>query len=140
MKKLFLIFWLFSFPAFAGQIDYYLKFADEATALSALQNFTNRADWPTDYCIPNIQLWRNSQDNGDGSHNYLNGFFVLCSFNRNVNAFTNLAAVQVVIDRDKANQRLAGGVIKSNVSNLILQDIRIAPVFQGTDLPYGNMQ
>jgi hypothetical protein len=144
MKKFLFTVLLLISPAYAGQIDYYLKFSDEATALAQLQLFINSTSWPTDYCIPNIQIWRNSQDIVDGqgnvTHAYLTGFFVLCSFKQNINALTNLAPVQVVIDRDKAKARLVGGVIKSNLSNPILQDIRISPIFSGTDLPYGSFQ
>lgn len=120
-------------------IDYFLKFADEATALAALQQFTNRTDWPLDYCIPGIQLWRVSQDVA-GVHTFLPGFFVLVSLRNLVPALRDLAAVQVVIDRDKGNAGQVGAVVKSNVSNLILQDIRIAPVFAGINLPYGAFQ
>lgn len=144
MKRLILILLLMASPATAGQIDYYLKFADEATALAALRKFTNRDEWPTDYCVPGLQVWRASQDatdaEGNVTHKYLPGFFVLCSFTKEITALVNHAAVQVVLNRDKANARKAGGVVQSTLTNPVLQDIRISPVFAGSDNPYGDMK
>jgi hypothetical protein len=138
-------------------IDYFLKYADEATAKTALAQFliTDRdgvAQWPTDLCIPDVKIWRASQDvttnvTGLGgetmpvvTHAYLPGFFILVSLDRIRPALVNLPAVQAVLDREKAVARQAGAVIKSNLSNAVLQDIRISPVFAGSDIPYGNMQ
>lgn len=153
MKKMLALFLLWPSLAFGAQVDYILKFADEATARAALASRLRSDEngvlqWPQEYCIPGIQLWRNSQDVGgtDGqgnaivTHSYLPGFFILCSLTIVLPALRDNAAVQVVIDRDMAKARQAGAVIKSNVSNAILQDIRIAPLYMGTDLPYGNMQ
>jgi hypothetical protein len=55
-------------------------------------------------------------------------------------ALKNLAAVQVVLDRDKCNTRQTGCVVKSNVTNTVLQDIRMSPIFAGSDFPFGGMQ
>lgn len=142
MKKLFFIlaFLLNGSFAHADDIDYFLRFANENAALTAFQNFTNRTEWPLDYCLPGIQIWQSSLDNADGSHNYVSGFIVMCSFKRVIPALVNLAQVQIVIDRDLARQRAAGAVIKSNVSNAVLQDLRFSPVVAGSDYPFGNMQ
>jgi hypothetical protein len=135
-------------------IDYFLKYADEATAKTALAQYLvmdrdGVGQWPLDLCIPDVKIWRDSQDvttpgpNGKGpiiTHTYLPGFFILVSLDRVRPALVNLPAVQVVIDREKAVARQAGAVIKSGVSNAVLQDIRISPVFSGSDIPYGNMQ
>lgn len=124
-------------------IDYFLKYADEATAKTALASRVRGGEWPTEYCIAGVTIWRASQDtlagNGGIVHTPLAGFFILVSLPNIIPALRDLAAVQVVIDRDLALARQAGAVIKSNVTNAILQDMVISPVFAGTDLPYGNM-
>lgn len=121
-------------------IDYFMKYADEATAKTALASrLTSDGGWPLDLCIPGVQFWRVSQDNGDGSHNYLPGFFIVVSLPTIVPALRDLGSVQVVIDREKAKARQSGAVIKSNVSNAILQDLMFSPVPAGADFPYGNM-
>ena len=127
-------------PCYAGQIDYFLKFTDEASGLAALQSFTGQSTWPMDYCVPGIQAWRDSQDNPDGTHNYISGFIVICSFKVERPALTNNAAVQIVVDRDKAKLRQAGAVLKSNFTNIILQDIRFSPIIAGSDEPWGAWQ
>lgn len=120
-------------------IDYILKFADEATAKTALASRLIVNEWPLDHCIPDVKVWRASQDVG-GVHTFLTGFFIIVSLGGIMPALRDLAVVQVVIDRDLAKARQAGAVIKSNVSNAILQDLRFAPVFAGSDFPYGAMQ
>lgn len=120
-------------------IDYIAKFADQATAM-ADATFVAQVvggDWLRDHCTP-ITVWRNSQDVG-GVHTPLAGFFVLISLNNIVPALRDHAAIQLVIDSDKAAARQAGMVIKSNVSGAILQDIRLQPIFAGRDYPFGGL-
>lgn len=125
-------------------IDYILKFADEAAAKTALAARLKTGEWPSDYCLPGITLWRDSQDIPDGQggfiHTPLVGFFILVSLDRILPALRDLAVVQVVIDRELARTRTAGAVIKSNVTNLVLQDIRFSPIYAGSDFPFGSMQ
>ena len=130
-------------------IDYILRYADEATAKTALASRLKPDDqgvlqWPGDYCLPGVQMWRQSQDTIDGNgntvHAYLTGFYILVSLPIVLPALRDLAAVQVVVDRDKAVARQAGAVIKSNVSNAILQDIRWSPVYAGSNNPWGTWQ
>jgi len=130
-----------------AQTDYFLQFASEAAALTALQSVTGSSIWPQDYAFPGLQFWRASQDstgvdsssNPITTHNYLAGFFVMLSLQSARPALLNSSAVQIVLDRDKANARQAGAVLKSNVSGVVLQDLRFQPVPAGADYPYGNM-
>ena len=154
MKKLLVaLLTLLPIPALAGQIDAVLKFADEPTALTALANFVgkneqNQATWDMTSTIRDVKVWRASQDvsgtDGQGNatvtHTYLPGFFVLISLDNPPAALKNLAAVQVVLDRDKCGARQTGCVVKSNVTNTVLQDIRMSPIFAGSDIPFGGMQ
>jgi hypothetical protein len=106
-------FLLFTAPlARADQYDAVLKYATRADAIND-PNVQQHMDalrtlFAADRVIPDIKVWRASQDtiNGDGSvtHNYLAGYFVLISLPRLVVALRDDAAVQVVIDRDLANK------------------------------------
>jgi hypothetical protein len=64
-------------------IDYILKYATEAAAKTALASrLVNDAQgipqWPQDYCIAGVTVWRDSQDLPDGqggfTHTPLAGF------------------------------------------------------------------
>jgi hypothetical protein len=123
-------------------IDYILKYANEAAAKTALASRLNAGEWPTDYFLPGITIWRDSQDVPDGQggfiHTPLTGFFILVSLPNVLPALRDLAAVQVVVDRDLAKARQPGAVIKSNVTNAILQDLRWSPILAGSDNPWGT--
>ena len=130
----------------ADQFDYVLQFANlaalKADATAAAAGLTSdQADFLRDRAMQ-VQVWRNSQDTTDGqgnvTHTLLPGLFILISLDRNIPALTNHAAVQLVINRDKCNARQAGCIVRSTVSNPVLQDIRIAPVFMGSDFPWGG--
>jgi hypothetical protein len=127
-------------------IDYILKFASEAAAKTALSSRLKIGEWPLDYCLPGITMWRESQDvagtDVDGNptitHTPLTGYFIQASLDRVLPALRDLAAVQVVVDEELARARRPGAIIKSNVSNAILQDLRWSPVFAGRDNPWGT--
>jgi hypothetical protein len=134
-------------------IDYFLKFASEAAAKTALSSRLGTDEqgnlvWPRSYCFPGLQFWLASQDvagtDSDGNpiltHTYLPGYFIMVSLPNVLAALRDSAPVQIVIDRDLAASRSQGAVIKSNVSVAILQDLRFSPVPAGSDYPFGNMQ
>lgn len=126
-----------------SQIDVVLKFADLATAKAdpAVRNHMDDLQemFAADRVIPNIKIWRASQDVG-GVHNYVAGWYALISLDHIVPALRDHAAVALVIDRDKANARIAGAVIRSTVGAAVLQDMRMEPVFAGCDYPWGAWQ
>jgi hypothetical protein len=132
------------------QIDVVLKFASRAAAIAALSDYVRPdedgiARFSRDRIMPDIKVWRVSQDvigtDGEGNstvtHNYLAGYYVLVSLPRVVPALRDRAEVQFVYDRDKANARQSGAVLRSTVGPAVLQDIRFEPVFAGSDLPFG---
>lgn len=128
-------------------IDYILKFASEDAAKTALASRLSRDEkgvlhWPSEYCLPGLTVWRDSQDTidaeGNTIHTPLTGFFILVSLDRVLPALRDAAAVHVVVDRDKAVARDKTAVIKSNVSVAILKDLRWSPVYQGSDNPWGT--
>ena len=142
----------FAGSAFADQIDVVLKFADRPTAIAdataVLDTYVD-ADgdglrhFLPNHVIENVKVWRASQDVG-GVHTYLAGWFCLISLPSEQAAklapLQNHPAVTVVINRDKANAGQVGAIIRSTVSNAILQDLRMSPVFAGSDYPWGAWQ
>jgi hypothetical protein len=135
---------LLALPARADQYDAVLKYVSLAAALAdpvVQQHYSllNSA-WFQDHVIPDIKVWRASQDNPDGTHNYLAGYFVLVSLPRLVVALRDDAAVQVVINRDLANAGMAGAIVRSTVGAVVLQDLRFEPVFAGSNYPWGQWQ
>ncbi len=135
--------WIPAAPA--TQIDVVLKFASLAAAKAdpVIQQHRDTVEdlFAEDRVIPNMQVWRASQD-VNGVHTPLSGWFLLISLEsgRIPNALRDHASVQVVINRDKANARQAGAIIRSTVSQALLQDLRFQPVFAGSDYPWGNWQ
>lgn len=136
---------LWAAPALADQIDVVLKFASLAAAKAdpvVQQHYDALQDlFASDRVIPNVKVWRASQDVGS-THNYLAGWYMLVSLEsgRVPNALRDHAAVQVVINRDKANARQPGAIIRSTVGAAVLQDLRFEPVFAGSDYPWNNWQ
>ncbi len=125
-----------------SQIDVVLKFTSLAAAKAdpvvqqhydAIENL-----FAQDRVIPGLQVWRASQDVG-GAHTFLPGWFLLISLEsgRIPNALRDHDAVQCVINRDKANARQAGAIIRKTVSDAVMQDLRFQPVFAGSDYPWG---
>lgn len=121
------------------QIDVILRFTSRAAAKDdpAVRAYLRRNeadtddDFAPDAIIPNVKVWRASQD-VNGVHNYLAGFFVLVSLPRIVPALRDHDAVQVVINAD------TNAVLRKTVSNAVMQDLRFEPVFAGSNYPFGN--
>lgn len=125
-----------------AQYDCVLKFASRAAAkadavamMQTVLDDQGVRQWLFSNCVE-VDVWRNSQDVGD-AHTLLSGFFVLISLPQVVPALRDHAAVQLVVDRDKMNARQAGAVLATGLSNAILQDIRISPIFAGMNPPWG---
>ena len=121
-------------------IDYFFKFTNEAAALADAEGtaFYRDGAWNTDRVIPDVKVWRASQD-VDGVHTYLAGWFCIVSINREMPALLSHASLQLALSRGKLNRREAGGVLVRNVSLALLADIRFEPVFAGADYPFGAM-
>ena len=124
-------------------IDYFLKYAGVAAAKAdpLIQAHMDRLQTLFDEgcIIVDPDVWRASQDVG-GVHTYLSGFFLIISLPNLVPALRDAASVQFVIDREKAKARQAGAIIKNNLTNTVLQDIRFEPIFAGSDYPFGGWQ
>lgn len=122
------------------QYDAVLRFASLAAAKAdpVVQQYYDAImdRYRDDLVIPNLQVWRVSQDVGD-VHTYDTGFCVLISAPRVIAAVRDHSALRFAVDRDKANARQAGAVLRLTVSNAVLQDTRFSPVFAGCDYPWG---
>lgn len=141
----FLVCFLSIGAARADQIDVVLKFASLAAAKAdpVIQRHYDAIQdlFAQDRVIPGLEVWRASQDVGS-VHTLLPGWFLLISLEsgRIPAALRDHPAVQVVINRDRANARQAGAIIRSTVSQALLQDLRFQPVFAGADYPWGAWQ
>lgn len=98
-----------------------------------------------------INVWRHSQDTvstgPDGEelriHSYFSGAVFLVTWPRLIPALRDHPALQVVFNLDKCFTRQVGCVVRSNVSNTILQDLRFSPIVTlrgGENMPWGDLQ
>lgn len=128
-------------------IDYFFKFLTEAAAIADAAGsiyYTSTAKWNADRVVPDLQIWRNSQDvagplvNGVPTivHTLLTGWFGVVSLDHIDATLLNHAALQVALDRDKAAAGLPA-ILKSNVTTAMLNDLRFQPVFAGASYPFG---
>lgn len=120
-------------------IDYGLRFNNEAEAITSATGTSlgqfdeqNVWRWNTHFVLPNMQSWRISQDNPDGSHNYLTGWMCLVS-TVNPNAqLANHPNLQFALFREGPPW-----VVKNNIG-AVLQDIGVQPIFAGSRYPIGG--
>lgn len=120
-------------------IDYALRFNTEADAITAATGTQlgrydelNNWHWNVHFVLPNMQSWRVSQDNPDGTHNYLTGWMVLVSvLNRNVQ-LDNHPNLQFALLREGPPY-----VVINNIG-AVLQDIGVQPIFAGSHYPIGG--
>lgn len=130
-------------------IDYFLKFTSRTAAKNdadVREHFDTLEDlFSGGYVLPDVKFWRQSQDvagtdaegNPTATHTYLTGWFLCVSLPRVVQRLVDHSAVQLVLDREKANARDKSAIIKSNVSLAVLKDLRWEPVPAGADYPWG---
>lgn len=124
-------------PVSAGQIDSILGYPDLATAkLDAVvvaQGFSvNLNDWTPEHAM--VVIVKRVSTGVP-----LAGVYVLISTSQSVPALLNDANLKIAIDRDKANARQPGFVLRQTVGG-ILQDVMVTPVYQGSDYPWGGLQ
>lgn len=119
------------------QIDAILKFTSLAAALAdpVVQQHVGddqQQTFMSDHVIPNLQVWRDSQDVA-GVHTYLLGYYALISLPRIVSALRDHPAVQVVINRaDNTVVRRGTGI-----GLALLNDLRFSPIYAGCAYPWG---
>jgi hypothetical protein len=119
------------------QVDCILRFNNEADALAAVDLIEEKTEdgWSQDH-VMSVTVTRISTGVP------IAGFFLWVSLTIEQairwQRLRDNAAVQLVINRDKANAREAGAIIKSTVGAALLQDILIEPVYAGCDWPFGG--
>ncbi len=135
-----------------GQIDYFFRWLSLAEAKQDALLLANHVgmsdgvspdvrDWLRNYVLPNVQVWRPSQDivtvsPATRTHVYLSGWSAIISWPSRVALLLNASALAFALDRDACN---AGQpfVIKNNVG-AIINDIGVSPVFAGSNYPIGG--
>lgn len=122
-------------------IDYFFKFATEAVAIAdaagSIYYSVGDSQWNLYRVIPGLQIWRNSLDVA-GVHTFLTGWYGVISLDSINNTLVNHAGLQLAIDREKSKAGQVA-IIRSNLTNAVLQDLRFQPVFAGSNYPFGNM-
>lgn len=107
-------------------IDYFLRFNTEADAIAAAtgtalgqKDAQGNWHWNTHFVLPNVQAWRISQDNADGTHNFLTGWMCLVAVMKQNVDLTNNPNLQFALDRDGPPY-----VLKNNIGAM-LQDVGV---------------
>jgi len=119
-------------------IDYFLKFNTEADAITAAAGRLGHFDagnvwhWDTHYVLPDVKAWRVSQDNTDGTHTYLAGWFCIVAVVKPNAQLTNDPNLAFALDRDGPPY-----VLKNNIGGIIT-DVGCAPIFAGSHYPIGG--
>lgn len=88
--------------------------------------------WNTHYVLPGVQAWLISQDNPDGTHNYLSGWMCLVAVQKPNTQLANDPALQFALDRDGPPY-----VVKNNIGAQ-LQNVGVQPIFAGSHYPMGG--
>jgi len=135
-----------------GRFDSLLNFnsVQDAKADPVMQAHQDQLqDWIGSYVLPNVLVWRASQDVTIGTdeagnpivtHVSLTGWNVLISLPQVASGLFNHPNLRFMIDRNAANAREIGMIVKANVTPTVMQDIRFSPVFAGADYPWGAWQ
>ncbi len=117
-------------------IDYILGFNNRANAKEdgpAASHFHIDTDaWQADH-TQEVRVTRISTGNDVPP-----GFYVMISSSVPIAELLDHPALKIAIDRDKANARQAGAVLRTTLSNPVLQDVVINPVYAGADFPWGQ--
>lgn len=103
--------------------------------------------WRGSYVIPGVRLWRASQDvttviDGTPSvlHSYMSGWSILIALQGVAPGLLGHPNLQFMVDRERAAARSPGMIVRSNVTQAVMQDLRFEPVFAGSDYPWGAWQ
>lgn len=124
-------------PADQGSV----KFAAAAfQGAGRMQNWTQPwFDWGTFRVLPNVRVWRPSQDAGSPpEHTYLAGWFAILAMDEVIPAIYNDNNCAFALNRDWTPGLSPNNlVIKNNIGALI-QDIAVSPVFAGSNYPIGG--
>jgi hypothetical protein len=127
-------------------VDYFCKWNSEAAAKQdaiRLRNYfgtdggTMIKDWYLHQFLPNVQVWRPSQDvtNPDGTvtHTYLTGWYGILALDYVEPVIINDNSLAFALDRNGPPY-----VIKNNIG-AIINDVAVAPIFAGSHYPLGGI-
>ena len=127
------------------QYDYFAKWANEAEAKQdayRLRQYfgtdggTIVKDWYLHQFLPNVQVWRPSQDTGitpNVVHTYLTGWFGILSLDHIENVIINDNSLAFALNRDGPPY-----VIKNNIG-AVINDVAVSPIFAGSHYPLGGI-
>ena len=124
------------------QYDFFAKWNSEAEAKQdayRLRQYfgtdggTIVKEWYLHQFLPNVKAWRVSQDNTDGTHNYLAGWFGILSLDHIENVIINDNSLAFALNRDGPPY-----VIKNNIG-AVINDVAVSPIFAGSHYPLGGI-
>ncbi len=139
-------------------IDYFCKWVDEADAkqdAARLRRYFGggvNADsppppienWLLNHFLPNVQVWRPSQDHLDTSsppvmvHTYLTGWFGILALEYVDDVILAQSCLQFALNREYDPLASPKNLIVKNNIGAVLQDIGISPTFAGSRYPIGG--
>ena len=137
-------------------IDYFCKWNDEQEAKHdavRLRNYFGTTtggspdaitDWLLNQFLPNVKVWRPSQDTFDGNsppnviHQYLAGWFGILSLTTIEPVILNDSSLAFALNRDYTPGLSPPNLIVRNNIGAIIQDVAVSPIFAGSDYPMGG--
>ncbi len=95
-------------------------------------------DWFLYQFLPNVKVWRPSQDVITGTppvvvHTYLTGWFGILSLDHIENVIINDNSLAFALNRDGPPY-----VIKNNIG-AVINDVAVSPIFAGSHYPLGGI-
>ncbi len=127
------------------QYDFFAKWASEAEAKQdayRLRQYfgtdggTIVTDWYLHQFLPNVKVWRPSQDTGTPPnvvHTYLTGWFGILSLDHIENVILNDNSLAFALNRDGPPY-----VIRNNIG-AVINDVAVSPIFAGSHYPMGGI-
>jgi hypothetical protein len=122
-------------------IDYFCRWTDEASAKQdamRLRNYfgtdggTVVQDWYLYQFLPNVKVWRPSQDVG-GVHAYLTGWYGILALDHIEDVIYNDNSIAFVLSREGPPY-----LLKNNIGTVI-NDVAVEPIFSGSHYPLGGI-
>jgi hypothetical protein len=137
-------------------IDYFARWNSEAEAkqdaarlrqyfgTSGTESPDTVKDWYLNQFLPNVKVWRPSQDTFDNSsppqviHNYLTGWFGILALDHIEPVIFNDNSIAFVLNRDYDPLASPKNLVLKNNIGAIINDIAVSPIFAGSNYPMGG--
>lgn len=96
-------------------------------------------NWLLNHFLPNVQVWRPSQDGGSPpTHTYLVGWFGILALEYVDDVILAQSCLQFALNRDYDPLSSPKNLVVKNNIGAVLQDIGVSPTFAGSRYPIGG--